>query len=185
VRLALVVAASLVAAPAVADREPVTTVGVAAAARATAASFSAAGTAETQILFGARMTVSFEDAPMPIPLAGDIAADLRLAPELLAGFVADRVHAEGYVGAGLRGELWLASARRGVRMRTALYTAARAVVIGDHQDAAAELAVGEYLLFTGSKRFGWEGSALFRQRGGTSAGEARELDAQLSIYVGW
>jgi hypothetical protein len=187
VRLAPVAAACLVAAPghAHADREPVVVAGITIDARAIAADFSAAGTAETRILLGGRMTVSFEDAPMPVPPPGDIAADLRLAPELLAGFVANDVHAEGYLGAGLRGELWLASARRGFRMRTAMYTAARAIVIGGHQDGAAELALGEYLLFTSGKRFGWEGSALIRPRGDSAASQARELDAQLSIYLGW
>lgn len=70
-------------------------------------------------------------------------------------------------------------------MRTAMYTAARAIAIGDHRDAAVDLALGEYLGFAGHRRFGWEGSAMIRKRGGAPAGEARELDALLSIYVGW
>ena len=58
-------------------------------------------------------------------------------------------------------------------------------MIGDHRDAAGELALGEYRSFTGHRRFGWEGSAVFRKRGGAPAGEARELDALVVIYVGW
>jgi hypothetical protein len=110
---------------------------------------------------------------------------VRLAPELLAGFVADDVHAEAYAGGGLRGELWLASARRSFAIRTAMYTAARAIVIGGHQDGAAELALGEYLQFAGGTRFGWEGSAQIRRRNGAAANESRELDALISIYIGW
>jgi hypothetical protein len=186
VRLASITAAALLAAaPARADRDTAVIVGATLAARSTAASFSAASTSDVRLLGGGRLTLSFDDPPPPIPLPGEIGADLRLAPELLAGFVSDDVSAEGYVGAGLRGELWLASARRGFHMRTAMYIATRAIVIGAHPDAAIELALGEYLVFSGHRRFGWEGSAVIRPRDDAPAGESRELDALISIYVGW
>jgi hypothetical protein len=185
VRLASITAALLAAAPARADRDTAVVIGATLVARSTAATFSAAGKADVRMLGGGRLTLSFEDPPPPIPPPEAIEVDMRLVPELLAGFIADDVHAEGYVGAGLRGELWLASARRGFRMRTAMYTAARAIVIGEHQDGAAELAIGEYLSFSGHRRFGWEVGVVIRKRGGVPAGEARELDALVSIYVGW
>jgi hypothetical protein len=67
-------------------------------------------------------------------------------------------------------------------MRTAIYTAARAEVIGKHQDGAAELVLGEYLWLPHGGRFGWEGGALIRPH--DRAGQ-RELDAVITVYVGW
>lgn len=183
---ALLVAA-LLAAPARADRDTAVVIGPMVVARATGASFSAAGKAEVRWLGGGRLTLSFEDPPPPCPPQGGVGFDARLAPELLVGFLSDDVHAEGYAGAGLRGELWIASTspRSGRHARTAVYAAARALAIGDHQDGAAELVIGEYLSFSGHRRFGWEGGAVIRKRGGAPADEARELDALISIYVGW
>jgi hypothetical protein len=48
-------------------------------------------------------------------------------------------------------------------MRTAMYTAA--IAIGDHRDAAVDLAFSEYLGFAGHRRFGCSRST--------------------SAYVGW
>lgn len=184
-RLVPAAAVLLAAAPALADRGAVLVLGITGDARATGASFTAAGVAETKFLAGGRLTLSFDNPPPPILGPGTIAADVRLAPELLAGFVSDDTHAEGYLGAGLRGELWLTTARRGFHMRTAMYTAGRAIVIGGRQDGAVELVLGEYLLFARGVRFGWEGGAQIRRRNDIDARESRELDALASIYVGW
>ncbi len=184
-KLAVIAAALLAAAPAHADRDTAVVVGATLVARATGATFAAANKADIRWLGGGRLTLSFDDPPPPIPPPGHLGFDARLAPELLAGFIADDVHAEGYAGAGLRGELWLASANRRFHMRTAAYAAARALVIGDHRDGAVELVVGGYLSFAGHRRFGWEGGAVIRPRAGVPVGEARELDALVSIYVGW
>ncbi|HUJ62696.1 MAG TPA: hypothetical protein VLX92_29540 [Kofleriaceae bacterium] len=185
-RTVALVAVLVVASPALADRGTVVTLGAMLDGRSTASTFTTASNqVVNDVLGGARLTLSFEDAPPPLPPAEMISSDLRLAPELLAGFLADDTHAEGYVGAGVRGELWLASARRGFQMRTAIYLAARAIVIGGHQDGAAELAMGEYLLFADGKRFGWEGGAMIRPRNDAAPDQAKELDALMSIYVGW
>jgi hypothetical protein len=184
---ALTTAALVIAAPlaARADRGTVLTVGLTGDGRASGETFANAGRTDVRLLAGARLTVSFEDPPLAMPPPGDIAAEVRLAPELLTGFLADDVHAEGYVGAGVRGELWLASHRRSVGMRTAVYAAARAIVIGGHRDGAVEAAIGEYLSFRGGSRFGWEGGALIRPRADAAEPGPRELDALVTIYVGW
>ena len=183
--LAAVLSAAALAAPARADRGTHVVVGVIGAARTTGASFGEASRADTAFLGGGRLTLSFDEAPIAVPPPGQVAIVARLAPELIAGFVTDNRRADGFAGAGLRGELWLASARRGFRMRTAMYTAARGLAIGEHHDGAVELALGEYLVFAGDSRFGWESSAVIRRRNGVGAGEARELDALVTIYVGW
>jgi hypothetical protein len=199
----LVVAPSIlamgVAAPAFADRSAVPEIGIMLWGRSSAATFSEAGNKSgVQPMPGLSLVVGYEDAPMAVPAPGEIGTDLRLVPELVAGVVADDRHGEGYVGAGLRGELHLASARRGFEMRTSIYTAVRAIVIGENRDGAAELLIGEYLLRRSGVRFGWEGGALIRPRADRSGQEPgaigsmtrgrsddRELDAIAAIYVGW
>lgn len=186
-RRAVVAVAGVVAlgAPARADRETVTTVSVIVDETAQGRSFSDAGDHDPDWRGGARLMLTFEDASLPIPAPGDIASDLRLVPELHAGFLADRVHAEGEIGAGLRGELHLASNRRAGPMRTVLYAAARADVIGKHQDGAPELAIGTYLLGWHHRRFGWELAVMFRPTPSDGAARRDQLDALLSFYVGW
>jgi hypothetical protein len=179
----LAVIVLVAAAPAHADRSPVLEVGAVLDGRSTATTFDQAGKQEVRLLAGAQLVVGFEDAPLAIPAPGEIDADLRLVPELIAGFVADDRHGEGYVGGGLRGELHFASNRRGYRMRTVAYTAARAIAIGENRDGAVELVLGEYLYMSRDRRFGWEGGALIRPRAERS--DERELDAVVSIYVGW
>jgi hypothetical protein len=185
VRTLAIVALLCAAAPASADRSAAISIGLLGDARATGDSFSAAGSShDISLLGGMEGIVSFEHAPLAIPAPGEISADLRLSPELLAGFVADDVHAEGMVGAGLRGELALAANRRAA-MRTTMYVAARGVVIGGHHDGAAQIMVGEYLTFATGNRFGWEGGAMLRPRSGVSDDRARELDTLVNIYFGW
>ncbi len=160
-------------------------VGLTGDVRSTAASFSAAGANDDlRKLGGAQLVLGFEHAPLAIPAPGELATDLRLVPELLAGFLADDVHAEGMVGGGLRGELQLASNRR-TQMSVALYLAARAVVIGAHQDGAGQFLIGEYLSLPRGRRFGWEGGVMIRPRGDVPVDRSRELDTLLTIYFGW
>src|SRR5262249_50978841 len=152
--------------------------------RSIAPTFSEAGNKSgVQPMPGVSIVVGYENAPIAIPGPGEIATDLRLVPELVGGVVADDRHAEGYVGAGLRGELHLASARRGFEMRTAIYAAGRAIVVGENRDGATEIVIGEYLIRRSGVRFGWEGGALIRPRAERSTD--RELDAIMTIYVGW
>ena len=170
------------ATPALADRTTSITVSATLDARGSGSNFDTAGTVPVHMLGGARITLGFEDAPVPIPAPGGVAAGFRVVPELLAGFLGNDLLVEGFVGAGLRAELQLASHRRGVQMRTAIYTAARAEVIGKHQDGAAELVLGESLWLHCGARLGWEGGAIIRPH--DRDGE-RELDAVITFYIGW
>jgi hypothetical protein len=180
VRTLLVLA--LLAAPVYADRSTTFEVGLTGDVRAMGASFAEAGaSSDLAKLAGLQLVLSFEDAPLALPAPGRVAAELRLVPELLAGFVADTVHAEGMIGGGLRGELQLAANKQSA-VRTSLYLAARAVAIGAHRDGAVELMMGEYLTLAHDRRFGWEGGAMIRPR---TDGVDHELDTLLTIYYGW
>lgn len=188
-RLAAIAAgcAALAAAssPARGDRSTSVIVGVTGGARSTAASFGEASRGEVAVGGGARLTLSFDDPPLEPPSPRGAAIDVRLAPELLAGFLSDRARADGFAGAGLRGELWIASRKDSFRIRTAMYMAARALVIGDHQNGALELVIGEYLALGRATRFGWEGGAILRRRAGAAPTGSHELDAVVTIYLGW
>jgi hypothetical protein len=185
-RGAVVAAVLLASAPAHADRTMSGWVGVTLDERSTGGSLSAASSSsDLSTNGGARLTLSFDERPPPVPSPDAVAFAGRVVPELLAGFIADDVRAEGYVGAGVRLEGWMASHRRGCAMRTAVYLAARAVAIGQHQDGAGEVAFGEYLLTSRNGVFGWEGAAMMRARKDVAADESRELDALLTIFVGW
>jgi hypothetical protein len=185
VRSSLIVVALLFPSLAIADRSATFELGVTGDVRAQGESFSAAGASnDLATLAGVQLVVGLEHAPMAIPPLGGFEHELRLVPELLAGFVADSVHAEGFAGAGLRGELQLAVNRQ-ASMRVAMYVAARAIAIGAHQDGAAELVAGEYLTLSRGRRFGWEGGAMIRPRSDVPADQARELDTVLTIYYGW
>jgi hypothetical protein len=186
-RIAVVVAVGVLATvPAYADRTMSAWIGVTLDERASAATFAAAGDANnTSLNGGMRLTLSFDDAPPVVPAPGAVTFEGRLAPELLGGFLADDTRAEGYIGAGVRIEGWMASHRHDDAMRTAIYLAVRAIAIGEHQDGAGELAFGEYLLTGRRGVFGWEGAAMFRARHDVAPSEAREVDALLNIFVGW
>src|SRR5262249_51169097 len=119
----------------------VTSISLMGAGTSHGADYSAASNEEAKWRGGARMTLTFESSPLPIPEPGFYDHDLRIVPELFAGFLANHVKAEGMLGAGLRGELHISSFRHAYPMRTVLYTAARLEVIGGHQDGAAEFAV--------------------------------------------
>ena len=167
-----------------ADRAPVISIGGVVAARSYANQQN-----DPQLVGGGRITLAFEDAPIAMPPPTYATHDTRLVPELLAGFLADDRRAEGYIGAGLRAELQLARnalAPYPFQMRMALYAAARAKIIGKHQDPATEAVIGEYMLLgRGTMRFGWEGGLGLRRVDDGASARSPQLEALLNIYVGW
>ena len=181
--LALALALAAVSPAAFADRGLVTTLGLTGDMRAHGRTYDSTANASARPLGGLRLTLGLEPDALPVPPGPYITKDARLVPELLAGFLADDVHAEGYVGAGLRAEVQIANGARDDRM--ALYTALRGIVIGGDRDGATEAVLGGYVLFPGNTRFGWEGGAMARPRPHRPASEFRELDAELTFYVGW
>jgi hypothetical protein len=186
-RTSLVLATlALAAGPARADRSTVMTLGATLDGRARGPTYGDAGSQDVHWLGGVQFALGFEEQPLAIPPSGYFVHDTRLVPELLAGFLADDIHAEGYIGGGLRGELVLASNKRDANMRTAMYLALRGIVIGSHQDPGAQLLVGTYLERGGrSTRFGWEGGIMMRPRPYDTPEHQRELDALISFYYGW
>jgi hypothetical protein len=163
------------------EADAVVWLGASGDARANGSTFDAAGSADTRMLGGGRMTLSLERAAPARPAPRKLVTAGRIVPELIGGFVVDGQHVEGYVGLGLRAEGWLSTSK----LRTAIYAAARPILIGGHQDRAIELVIGEYLLFGGGKCFGWEGGAMIRPRDGVAVDQSRELDAMMQLYVGW
>ncbi len=161
----------------------VTAVSLMGAGTSHGSDYSVASNEEASWRGGARLTLTFESAPLPIPEPGFYDHDLRIVPELFAGFLADHIKAEGMVGAGLRGELHISSFRHDCPIRTVLYTAARLEVIGGHQDGAAEFAVGSYLLGRDLRRFGWEIGTMLRPTAYLGPDRANELDVLFSMYV--
>jgi len=174
---------ALLSSTAYADRSTVFSLGVSLDDRATGPDFSTTANNPATFAAGARATLAFEDAPMPIP-AGDWATnDLTLAPELLAGFLADSTRAEGYIGAGARLDIRFASNRHHANQHTAFYGAGRALIIGKHQDSATEFALGGYLSHGADlRRFGWEVSVVLRPQ---DVNKDHELDGLFSIYTSW
>jgi hypothetical protein len=140
--------------------------------------WDAANKVDTPTIFaGPRVTLTFEDPPLPKTPKGKVRAELRLVPELFAGTALGAELGEGYGGAGLRGEIHMA----GWKARLGMYVAARGAVIGAHRNGEGEFAVGEYIQITDRTRFGWEGAAVVRPR--DRAGD-RELGCLVSMYVG-
>jgi hypothetical protein len=181
----VVAALLMIATPALADRSATFELGATGEVRSDGPSFSAAGSSENlHGLGGLQLVVGFEHAPLAIPEPGAVVHEFRLVPELLAGFVANSWHAEGFAGGGLRGE-WQIAVNRKARMQLAMYAAARAIAIGAHQDGAAEFVIGEYLSLDRRHRFGWEGGAMLRAKSDVPDDRSRELDTVLTIYYGW
>jgi hypothetical protein len=182
VKLAIV-AVLLSSATAFADRQMVTTIGA-----TFAATSYADNTQTTDLDGGARITLSFEDAPLPIAPAGLLLHETRLVPELFAGFYMNDVRARSQVGAGLRGEVWLsrrgADDNAGFHMRMAAYLAARAKISGPDAKPGAEFMLGEYILTDHGCRFGWEGGIGLIKRTDLDSGASPELEALVNVFIG-
>ncbi len=139
---------------------------------------------------GPRLVLSFEHPPPALPATKDTNVDVTLVPELIAAAVMNADRGEAMVGVGARGELRLSQRDGGlfhVSARMAFYVAGRALIVGDHQDPAGELTLGEYVyLGKGRLRLGGEASLLLRKSDefmATSSGSQHGILA--SVYLGW
>jgi hypothetical protein len=135
--------------------------------------------AEPEVSGGARVTLWWDD-PFVAPAQGN-AVSARLVPELLIGFLSTDHYAEGELGAGLRGELQLAT-RAPLRLRVGFYGAIRGEVIGKDRDPAGELVVGEYFPIGARLRIGFDGGVAVRH---DSVAMRNQLEAIVHCYVGW
>ena len=140
--------------------------------------WNAANTVDTPTLFGGtRVTLTFEDPQLPKTPKGKVAAQLRLVPELFGGVALGSQLGEGYAGAGVRGEIHMAS----WKARLGMYTAARGVVIGGNRNGEGEFAVGEYIQITDKYRFGWEAALVVRPQ---DREDDKELGCLVNMYIG-
>jgi hypothetical protein len=171
----------LLSSTAYADRSGVWSAGATGAARSTGADFGSAS--NPSAVFGARVSLAFEEPPIPM-MAGDWwSSDTSLVPELLAGFLADDTRAEGYIGAGARLDFRITSNRHEANQRTTPYVAARAIIIGKHQDSATEIALGGHISHGADRRrFGWELAVMLRPQ---NRDQQHEVNTMLSLYTSW
>jgi hypothetical protein len=163
-----------------ADRTPVVAVGGVMDLRFRGEDYQAAQQQQDpDIAAGPRIMLTFENAPVPLTAArGKVAVDARLVPELFGGAFFGSNLGEAYAGAGLRGELQMAT----WKARLGSYFAPRGFVIGRDRNAAAEFAVGEYVQLTDKLRLGWEGAAVVRLA--NREGD-KEVDCLVNLYAGW
>jgi hypothetical protein len=185
VRIAgLLVALSLVSTTARAERTPV--VWLAGAMVGT--SYADTTNQDARMNAGARLAVTFEDAPLALPPAGTFDHDARLVPELFAGFYANDERARSQLGAGVRAEMQFARNQANgafFHMRAAIYVAARAKITGPNHDSGAEFTIGEYLIGDRGHRFGWEGGLGILKRPELTGGQSPELEALVDVFVGF
>lgn len=132
---------------------------------------------------GVRLTLGWEEPPLPYPAQRGYRVGGALVPELIAGamFLDDR--AEGLIGAGLRGELRIAQREGGwfrINAKSALYLAARGMVVGADRDVLLEGAFGDYVSFGGALRFGFEVGVTDRQRDGMDD----RVGMSVQLYLG-
>ncbi len=176
IRVAVLVAA--LAGSARAERAPVVTLAGGLALRFSGHDLAAADRSDSPDVAGdGRLTLSFEDRPIPLQAHGVVKVEGRVVPELFAGLLAGRQVGEAYGGAGLRGELAF-----GGEARITIYLAARALVTGEHRDGVAEGAAGGYVTLRGGTRIGIEEGVDLRPRDHVGDGE---LDVMLRLFVGW
>jgi hypothetical protein len=169
-----------------ADRAVVDTISVTTDIRAHGHTFSEANDSkDVSVLGGARLTLTFEQPAIAPRATRGANFDFRLVPELFTGALADAKHAEGYLGAGVRGELHVASRRDATAARVVSYVPVRAILIGGHQDPAVEFGIGQYFPLRDHRRVGYECTGMLRKRPDGAPAEARELDMLLSVFVGW
>lgn len=138
---------------------------------------------------GARLSLTFEEAPLALPPPGMWDHDARLIPELFAGFYMNDVRARSQLGAGVRLEMQFtrnqAPAHPWWSMRGAIYFAPRLKISGPNGAGGAEFMIGEYMLTGGNRRIGWEGGLGIVKRPDLESVQSPELEALVNVYVGF
>lgn len=181
-RTALIFVA-LLSSTAFADRHTVTWLG------ATISGNALANTTDQPASFnaGARLSLTFEDAPLRMPPIGLAEREGRIVPELFAGFYADDTRVRSQIGAGVRLELDFARNQDNNPWRSirgAIYFAPRLKISGPDRQGGAEFMIGEYLLTTNDLRIGWEGGLGVVKRSDLESTQSPELEALINIYIG-
>ena len=130
-----------------------------------------------------RATIGWEPAPLPYPSTRGIRAGGAIVPELVIGALLQST-TELVVGAGVRAELRLVQREGGwlrVNSRSAIYLAARGVVVGGDREVVLEGVFGDHFSLGDSPvRVGFE-LGLSQRR---SDGRDDRLGAMVQIYLG-
>ena len=143
---------------------------------------------------GGTLALAWEHAPPAMPLVPGYNTDGSIVPELFVGLLADDQRGEMLLGAGVRAELRIAQKEQGlfkVSAKCALYAAARGMVIGNQQDAAGELAAGDYIYVSHAARLGVDLGVLVRRNHDTFAAPDQMYVSAVtpifvaSAFVGW
>lgn len=109
---------------------------------------------------GVRMTLAWEQPAPAYPDKRGYRYGAALVPELIAGALMLEDHADGMIGAGIRGELQIVQREGGllrINSKSALYLAGRGMVIGKDRDVILEAVFGDHLSFNNHPfRLGFE-----------------------------
>ncbi len=109
---------------------------------------------------GVRMTLAWEQPAPAYPDRRGYKYGLAMVPELIAGALMLEDHADGMIGAGLRGELQIVQREGGllrINCKSALYLAGRGMFVGKDRDVLLEAVFGDHLSFNNNPfRFGFE-----------------------------
>ncbi|MBA2542034.1 MAG: hypothetical protein H0V17_20510 [Deltaproteobacteria bacterium] len=134
---------------------------------------------------GMRVTLAWEDAPLPYPDRRGYNVGVALVPELIAGGLIHDDRAEALIGAGLRAELRISQREGGllrINCKSAIYVAARGMVIGENRDVLTEVVFGDYIYLGSPLRLGFEVGVTKRHV------DQMDLDPtgmMVGFYLGW
>jgi hypothetical protein len=134
---------------------------------------------------GMRLTLAWENAPLPYPDRRGYNTGVALVPELIAGALMHDDGSEVLIGAGLRGEFKISQREGGllrVNGKGAIYLAARGMVVGEDRDVIAEGVLGYYFYLGSPLRFGFEVGFTKRH---SDAMEIDPVGAMIGCYLGW
>jgi len=134
---------------------------------------------------GPRVTLAWEEPPLPYPQQPGYAVDAGIVPEIVTGAFLSSDYGEAMLGVGLRGELRLSQRQQGlfrISMRGVFYAAARAIVVGDQRDFFGELVFGEYILWKRAGRIGLDVGGMRRSSVGV---DGAQIGIVGQLYLGW
>ncbi len=118
------------------------------------------GSPELEAYSSVRATIGWESPRTPYPAERGYRYGGALVPEFVVGALMHDTKAEVLLGAGIRAELRIIQREGGwlrINARSALYLAARGMVVGEDRDAVVEVVFGDHVSFGESPvRLGFE-----------------------------
>lgn len=143
------------------------------------------GDPEIETYGSVRATIGWEPPPTPYPMSRGIRAGGAVVPELVVGALLHESTMELLLGAGVRAELRLVQREGGwlrIDSRSAIYVAARGMVVGEDRDVVLEGVFGDHFSLGDSPvRFGFELGVTQRR----SDGMEDRAGALVQVYLGY